>query len=164
MVDTTTEDKHWMFGFGANLNAQHLAKKKRLNVLDSCAAKVPDWYLAFPRGGFPFVDPSFASAFQKEGEEIHGLAYAVNKADFDKCNAMEGGDNVYDRYIVTLHLYDGRKVGGQIYSRKKIAEEGTPSKRYLNLIIDGATEAGLDAAYIEKVKAHPIYTTPPELL
>ena len=47
MVETT-EDKHWMFGFGANLNATHLAQKKKLTVLDSCAAKVPGWYLAFP--------------------------------------------------------------------------------------------------------------------
>ena len=55
-----------------------------------------------------FVDPSFASAYPKEGEEIHGLAYAVNKEDFDKCNKMEGGDGFYNRHMVTLHLYDGR--------------------------------------------------------
>ena len=111
-----------------------------------------------------FVDPAFGSAYPKEGEEIHGLAYAVNKEDFDKCNKMEGGDGFYNRHMVTLHLYDGRKVEGQIYSKKNVTEEGTPSKRYLNLIINGAKEAGLDAAYIEKVKAHPIYTTPPEVL
>ena len=163
MVETK-QDKYWMFGYGANLNATHLAKKKKLTVLDSCAAKVPGWYLAFPKGGFPYVDPSFASAYRKEGEEIHGLAYAVNKGHFDKCNALEGGGRVYDQVIVTLHLYDGRKVEGQIYTRKELKEEGTPSRRYLNLIIEGAKEANLDAAYVKKVSEHPVYVTPQELL
>ena len=42
--------------------------------------------------------------------------------------------------------------------------EGLPSKRYLNLIIEGAREANLDAAYIEKLVNHPIYTTPQDIL
>ena len=65
---------------------------------------------------------------------------------------MEGGDRFYVREIVTLNLYDGRKVEGQIYTRKELKELGTPSKRYLSLIINGAKEANLDPEYIKKIE------------
>ena len=56
--------------------------------------------------------------------------------------------------MTTLHLYDGRKVEGQIYTRpvEKLENLGLPSKRYLNLIINGAKEAGLDAEYVKKCR------------
>ena len=96
-----------MFGFGANLNIHHLQEKKQLKVLDYGAAKVDDFYIAFPKGGFAHVEPAFASAWPKKGEEIQGLAYAVSKEDLDKCNQMEKG---YGTTMTTLHLYDGRNV------------------------------------------------------
>ena len=71
----------WSFGFGANLNAEHLQEKKKLKILDSCAAKVEGWYLAFPEGGISLVEPAFGSAYQREGAEIHGLAFATSKED-----------------------------------------------------------------------------------
>jgi len=91
------EDLHWMFGFGANLNVHHLQEKKSLTIFDHGPAKVPNYKITFPKGGIDYVDPAFASARKEEGATIHGLAYAVSKADFDICNQKEGGDSFYDR-------------------------------------------------------------------
>ena len=143
-----------MFGFGANLNVQHIQEKKKLKIFDSSPAKVVDWQISFPKGGMPLVEPAFASAFQKEGDEIHGLAFQITAEDKARCNKMEP----YETFIVPLQLYDGRTVDGQIYSHKNRKEEHVPSARYLGLIVDGAREAKLKPEYIEKVASHPVNT------
>ena len=61
------------------------------------------------------VEPAFASAFKKEGTEIHGLAFQITAEDKARCNKMEP----YETFIVPLQLYDGRTVDGQIYSHKE---------------------------------------------
>ena len=76
-MESKKEDKVWAFGFGANLNAQHIEQKKQLKILDSCAARVSGFLFAFPLGGVQYVDPAFACAFQQKGSEIHGLAFAT---------------------------------------------------------------------------------------
>ena len=73
----------------------------------------------------------------------------------DRCNELEGGGKFYKAVMTNLELYDGRVVQGQIYTRdkEKLDNLGLPSKRYLNLIINGATEAGLNAEYVAKLEA-----------
>jgi hypothetical protein len=77
----------------------------------------------------------------------------------DRINELEGGGKFYTAVVTTLYLYDGREVKGQIYTRanEKLQNLGLPSKRYLNLIINGAKEAGLDAEYVKKLEAQPYY-------
>ena len=117
MVENTTPELHWMFGFGANLNVTHIEEKKKLKIYDHSAAKVVGWQISFPKMGWRYAEPAFASAYQKEGSEIHGLAFAVTKEDKDRCNSMEAP--IYVKEIITLELYDGRKVEGQIYTLKE---------------------------------------------
>ena len=73
---------------------------------------------------------------------------------------LEGAGQHYHKVDVDLDCYDGRKIQGSIYSHKEVKAEGIPSKRYLGLIIDGAREQNLDAAYIENLAKHPTYSTP----
>ena len=68
----------WAIGFGANLNVHHIEDKKKLKILDHCACKVPGFKFAFPAGGIDYVDPAFSAAFEVEGAEIHGLAFATS--------------------------------------------------------------------------------------
>ena len=77
----------------------------------------------------------------------------------DRCNQLEGGGSYYKPVITTIYLYDGRQVQGQIYTRPResLKSQDLPSKRYLNLIIDGAKEAKLDPEYIKKLEAQPYY-------
>ena len=88
-----------------------------MTVLDSCACKAPGFLFAFPSGGIDYVDPGFSAAFEQEGAEIHGLAFATSRADMDRINELEGGGRFYTAKMCTLHLYDGRVVEGQIYTR-----------------------------------------------
>ena len=76
-------------------------------------------------------------------------------------------ERVYTPVQTTLHLYDGRKVQGQILTRDKEKLQslaGLPSRRYLNLIIEGAKEAGLDAEYVKKLEAQTYYTPSEETI
>ena len=76
-------------------------------------------------------------------------------------------ERVYTPVQTTLHLYDGRTVQGQIFTRDrdKIQNlDGPPSRRYLNLIINGAKEAGLDTEYVKKLETQTYYTPKEETI
>ncbi len=66
----------------------------------------------------------------------------------------------YRREMVSLEAYDGRTLQAQIYTVDDSLPEDEPSQRYLDIIISGATKAGLKDDYIQKLRARPVYTPP----
>ena len=99
-----------------------------------------------------YVEPAMASASPAVGQEVHGLGYAVSREDADKIDKIEAVPIMHVVNQVTIQLYDGREVQGQIYTATKPIPPSKPSLRYLRILIDGATQAKVDPAYIEKLK------------
>ena len=67
----------------------------------------------------------------------------------------------YDLTEVPLIAYDGTEMKGFVHLNKRAPKgESTPSKRYLNLLIKGAKQAGLKESYIKQLEATPYYTPP----
>ena len=141
-----------MFGIGACMDLEHLEKVKGIKVLDHCPGKVLDWAMTFSMHGAPYVEPAFASANPQSGGEIHGLGYAASKEHAAIIDEKEGVGFYHVVNVVTIHLYDGRQVTGNIYTAKIQNEPTTPSDRYLKILIDGAIAAKLDEGYIDKLK------------
>ena len=45
------------------MNVHHMEVKKGITILEHSPAKVVNWFVAFPKGGIPYVEPSFAYAY-----------------------------------------------------------------------------------------------------
>ena len=119
-----------------------------MKVLDHSPGKVVDWEMTFSAPIIDYVEPAMASASPKQGCEIHGVAYATSKEDCAKIDKMEDVGNTHVVNHVTIDLYDGRQVRGQVYTAKNPIPPSKPSVRYVNVLVKGATDVGLDAAYI----------------
>ena len=65
-------------------------------MLDHSPGKVVDWEMSFTAPIIPYVEPAMASASQKDGEEIHGLAYAVSKEHAAKIDHMEDIETIHN--------------------------------------------------------------------
>merc|ERR1712136_514092 len=115
--------------------------------------------MAFSFEAFHRVEPGFAGLWDSPGSEVHGVAFCTDKESADILDAAEGANDFgYQKEEVPLKTYTGRTLKGFIYiDRSPDRKEFLPSKRYLDILISGAKEAGLESKYITKLESQPFY-------
>ena len=161
MVKKVDIYKMWTFGFGSNMNVGNVESKKGHKVIDYVTGSVEGYNMCFNLSGIPKVEPAFANAVEgTTNDSIHGVAIKLSEEDMAKLDDQERG---YEKTNVTVNGYDGRKVEGcSMYIKRHgnflPTDLQTPSPRYLNLLIDGAVESGLDPQYIDRLRYTKTYT------
>ncbi|GMI27844.1 hypothetical protein TeGR_g12507 [Tetraparma gracilis] len=143
------------------MNVDIVRNKKGVDVIKHAPACVPNWTLSFTAGGLPFVEPAMGNCSRLEGGELHGVALQLTKEDMAKMDKQEGynpdSERGYAKVEVDVNAYDGRTFKAWVYSSRKPKPEEPCSARYLNVLVSGAREAGLDPGYIERLAARPTY-------
>jgi len=149
----------WYFGYGSNMSVKFLEERKKVKVIESAPAVLKDFRMAFSFEAFHRVEPGFAGLWDSPGSEVHGVAFCTDKESADILDAAEGANDFgYQKEEVPLKTYTGRALRGSIYiDRSPDRKEFLPSKRYLDILISGAKEAGLESEYIAKLESHPYY-------
>ncbi len=66
------------------------------------------------------------------GEEVHGLAFLMDKSSLAELDRTESG---YTKAFVDLQAYDGRTLKGFVYTGKHPEGNPLPTKRYMGVII-----------------------------
>jgi len=139
----------WTFGFGSNMNIELLRSKKGIVVLDSTPATVRGWRLNFSFAAISLVEPSFADAQPGCVDDlIHGVAVQFPVDSYTKLCKQEAA---YKDAEVAIESYDGRTFVGRIFSKPNgnlDAPDIPCSKRYLNVLVQGATDVKLNPDYI----------------
>jgi len=156
-------DPVWSFGFGSNMDVSFVENKKGHKVLDNKAGVVHGWKMSFNLQGMSFVEPAFANAVPAAPQDnIHGVAILLSPLDVRKLQEQERG---YDIHWVNVECYDGSTVKAFIFSRPPKEsdtafplEKQLPSRRYLNILLNGAKAAGLQKEYLVRLEKQPIYT------
>ncbi len=57
---------------------------KNIFLSDHTPAILRDYQLIFDYIGLPKVEPSYANVREEEGEEVHGLAFGMDKENAEK--------------------------------------------------------------------------------
>lgn len=147
------------FGYGSNLNLTSL-RAKGVEPLSSERAVLHGWKLLFNvhhwfrhEGGVGNVVPS-----ENMMDQVHGLLHICDDEHLPLLDAMESYGVGYDRIEVELETARGpvralTYVGLSSY----LDDACLPTRRYLNILLKGASQAGLDEAYIEKLSQHPVH-------
>ena len=157
----------WSFGFGSNMNVEFVEHKKGHKVLDSVACVAQGWRMTFNLRGMPLVEPAFANATPGDRQDtVHGVAILLGPEDVQKlCNQERG----YEKVWIKVHCYANNSQGfttikAFIFSKTKpgnrpflTKDQQTPSRRYLNLLINGAKAAGLKDTYIQRLEQVECY-------
>lgn len=139
--------------------------------------RVPGWYLNFDVEGFPFFEPCFASigrtpwpGAMDSSVELEAAAHRITPKDFVRIQRTEGGGGHagigYDPAEIDVVLRDGRNIKTVTLLHKTRANNffAHPSRRYHNLIVNGAKESKMSPAYIAYLEATPVYERPESLL
>ncbi len=147
------------FAYGSNLNLISL-RAKGVEPRSSELATLKGWKLLFNvrhwfrhEGGVGNIRPSDDPA-----DYVQGLLHLCEDDHLPLLDAMEAYGVGYDRKEVELEMAHGPTraltyVGLPAY----LDNSCLPTRRYLNIILKGATSAGLDETYIERLRRHALH-------
>lgn len=147
------------FGYGSNMNITSL-RAKGVEPLASRRAVLLGWRLRFNvqhffnhEGGVGNIEPS-----DTPGEQIHGVLHDCPDETLPSLDAMEACGYGYKR-ITTEVEADGKRLPAFTYvgMPEFINDKCMPSRRYLNILIDGARRTGLSANYVRNLETHPVH-------
>ena len=147
------------FGYGSNINLTSL-RAKGVEPRWSEPATLHGWKLLFNvqhwfrhEGGVGNIVPS-----DRPADRVQGLVHGCEDRHLDLLDAVESYGVGYDRIEVELDSARGplralTYVGLPSY----LNDRCLPTRRYLNILVKGAIEAGLDRAYIDALRRHPVH-------
>ncbi|KAM0713944.1 hypothetical protein Q7P37_010907 [Cladosporium fusiforme] len=148
----------WYFGYGSNMKSSVMSSRK-IEPLEICPVKIPDYILTFDVFGLPYSEPAMASISRYAMDDLysqsrvpcaHGIAYRLSTADMRRLIATEGGGVAYRLIEVEGILLSDNGPGIKLrtlVARYPRRPNAAPSARYRKLLIEGAEEHGLPIEY-----------------
>ncbi len=152
------------FAYGSNLRLDQM-RDRGVNVKKSQRAELPEWKITFPiysegwGGGVADIVPD-------SKERVEGVVYTIEEESLRNLDHYEGRElkdgrefGMYRRQYIPVSI-EGKWKTVLTYVVNLAVEEKkerylSPSKKYLETIIIGAREHGLDSDYIERLKKIP---------
>ena len=127
------------FAFGSNLYQKQMKKRCKDSKYIGCH-KLKGYKLVFRH---MYYGGGVADVEKKKNSTVLGAIYKITKTDEKKLDVYEDFPKVYIKKYFKLY---GRKV--MFYYMPKKTKTIPPSKRYLNLIIQGYKDCGYKNNYI----------------
>ncbi|MEO9144296.1 MAG: gamma-glutamylcyclotransferase family protein [Ginsengibacter sp.] len=146
------------FGYGSNINLVSL-RAKGVNPVASERAILRGWRLLFNvqhwfrhEGGVGNIEPS-----PNPDDFVEGIVHTCNDVDLAPLDAVESYGLGYDRIMVEVETGKGLVRAATYVGLPGFLDETClPTRRYLNIIINGAEDSNLSREYIERLRRHPI--------
>jgi hypothetical protein len=153
------------FAYGSNMNPKVLSGRRKVFPTLSEPALIQNWYLNFDVIALPYAEPAFASIGQSQifpkQPMVHGVLHQVTEEDFKQIQRTEG--HGYEAVKLRATKYNGKEVDCMTLvwkPRVHYHDRFYASKRYMNLLVEGATRFQLDTGYIDFLKTIPSYEHP----
>jgi gamma-glutamylcyclotransferase (GGCT)/AIG2-like uncharacterized protein YtfP len=153
----------WYFGYGSNMEQRSL-RAKGVEPRTSERAALRGWRLRFNvghffrhEGGVGNIEPS-----DDPSAVVWGVLHWCEDEHLALLDAAEAYGHGYDRVDVSVLTNHGEQSAITYLGRPSfIDEECRPTQRYLNILLKGAIAAGLDPAYVEALRRHPVHQPRP---
>ena len=149
----------WYFAYGANMSSAVFEERREMHALDKRIGRLRGYGLAFNQPGIPLLEPGFANIRSDTLGEVHGVLWKISADDFARLDLHEGGGDAYDRLVVRVDTDAGR-VTARTYITQQVVEGLSPSRRYRDLLVEGAREAGLDVSYVRTLEQTAAFEVP----
>ncbi|MEZ0388131.1 MAG: gamma-glutamylcyclotransferase family protein [Verrucomicrobium sp.] len=149
------------FGYGSNIDLTSL-RAKGVAPLSSEYAVLTGWRLAFSVRHFFRHEGGVANIIPSEDptDEVHGMVHLCEDEALLKLDAAEAYGYGYDRIEVEIEAQAHRsrcKAVAYVGMPPFLDDSCLPSRRYLNILCNGAQKAGLNAEYLDRLRRHPIH-------
>ena len=134
------------FAYGSNLKVERLTSRVG-EIGVQGIARLADHRLSFAKRG---KDGSGkACCVAQPGDGVVGVVYSLSEAQLTELDRFERG---YSRNLVRLEGLDGSAVDALTYFAEQLTDGLAPFTWYKALLLDGAREHGLPAAWITRLE------------
>jgi len=152
----------WYFGYASNMDVISL-RAKGVEPRASKRAVLPGWRLRFNvrhffenEGGVANIVPS-----NDRTDAVWGVLHLCEDEHLALLDAAEASGYGYDRMNIRVFTQRGKQEAITYVGLPSFIQEGCrPSRRYLNILIRGATQAGIDSEYVDALRRHPVHEPP----
>lgn len=143
----------WYFAYGANMLTDVLVRRRGIVPLSSEQARLDGYQLVFNQPGLPYIEPCFATIQPAPADSVYGVLHHLNATDTAQIDRFEGRG--YRRLTIRVEGKCNGRVEAWAYQSARPVEGRRPSRRYRDLLIAGAQEFSLPAAYITRLEEIP---------
>lgn len=142
----------WYFAYGSNLLRSQMEARTgpiRTGEVSPRVARLPGYRLAF---NMNCGDGQVYANVMQPGDGVLGVIYRCGPEAMEKLDWYEQG-YVRQQAVVTVTV--GEELDAILYVAKpeSLCTEGQPSAAYLDKILTGAREQGLDEGYVRGIEA-----------
>ena len=132
------------FAFGSNLHKKQMKRRCKDSKYIGCYT-LKNYKLSFRTGNYSrgIMRAGVADIEKKKNSKVLGAIYRISKKDEKKLDVYEDFPKLY---IKKYFRFFGKKV--MFYYMPKKTNHVSPSKRYLNIIIQGYKDCGYRDNYI----------------
>jgi sulfite reductase (NADPH) flavoprotein alpha-component len=148
----------WYFGYGSNMDLQSL-RAKGVTPRASQRAVLNGWRLRFNvqhffrhEGGVGNIERS-----ADPSDVVRGVLHLCEPKHLERLDAAEAFGHGYDRIEVLVGTDTGEQRAVAYAGLPAFLDDAClPTRRYLNILLQGAKAAGMDPAYIEALQRQPV--------
>ncbi len=155
----------WYFAYGSNMQSATLRGRRGIVYAQAAAARLPGWRLVFDKPSVLGLPEGFANVVPDPAAETFGVLYELSEDDLAHVDLTEGvliGN--YARIAVAAERLEAPGVAVPAFTLTSDRRDPRvrPSTRYMQLLLAGAEEHGLPAAWIAMLRAVPAGEESPE--
>lgn len=147
------------FGYGSNMNITSL-RAKGVEPLASRRAVLHGWRLRFNVQHFFRHEGGVGNIERSDilGDRVLGVLHDCPDEALPSLDATEACGHGYERISIEVEA-EGEPLSALTYvgMSQFIDNNCLPSRRYLNILVDGARGAGLDSDYVQGLEALPVH-------
>jgi hypothetical protein len=174
------DDIVYYFGVGSNMLRSKIVNRglngSTIDLIDFQPAVVKAHRLGFTMRGIPPLEPGMGSlepcetaAEDGQESECHGALCTMRADEYEKLWLSEGGGQPnpgYEEVVVRATPYGMTEeqavpaLALRTRPHARLSVDACPSPRYMALLIGGATELGLQEAYVDKLRATQVQLVP----
>ncbi len=125
--------------YGSNLNKVQMAERCP-DARAIATGELINWELIY-RGS---KTGAYCSVQKKNGKTVPVALWQISKRDESRLDTYEGFPRFYQKQNVYVALEDGSQVKAMIYTMRSDAKPGLPSRSYVDTVLQGYIDFGLN--------------------
>ena len=145
------EEQVLHFGYGSNMSESYM-KQYTPGLKYVRNAQLPNFEIQF-RKYSENMQGGISSIIEKPGGMIYGVLYWIPRKEIEELDILEDVPlGIYKRETFQVLGDDGEWYAADLYRVTEPKGPYEPAKQYLDLMINGATEHGINAEWLATLK------------
>ena len=148
-------DHAWYFAYGSNMHPSTFEGRRGITPRRALVACLSGWRLVLDKPPLLPIGESMANVVPDGASRVWGVAYEITEADLGHVDLTEGvliGN--YRRVAVRIEHGEGWLDASTLTSDRRDATL-LPSRRYMQLLVEGAERYGLPEDWFRSLRAQP---------